>query len=103
MHDHLNISKEVYDKMRLSVAQVIKLLPLFGPSDEIPKHKGEHVRRPFSYINLLHYIDNCGPSFMIAQIQPRHKIAKALFDACDAQRKLIIYSYIEWYEEQLEK
>lgn len=103
MHEHLNIPKSVYDELGLTAAEVIPVLPLFGPSDEVPKHKGDFVQRRFTYVNLLHYIDNCGPSFMLGQPNTRHKIAKAIFDSCDAARKLVVYGYIEWYDEEREK
>ena len=101
MNDHLGISEEKFASLNLSIKDVIKVLPLVGPGDETPKMKGSFVQKPFTYVNLLHYIDNCGPSFMIGQPEPRHKIAKAIFDKCDNARKVIVYSYIEWYEEQL--
>ena len=99
MHDHINIPEQAFKALNIDTAATIRALSLFGPSDEGPKHKGEFVSRRFNYINLLHYIDNKGPAFMIGQRTADQKIAKAIFDTLDASRKLVVYSYIEWIED----
>ena len=100
MHEHFRIPESNYDALKISIASAVACMKLFGPSDEGPKNKGNFVQKPFSYINLLHYIDNKGAAFMIAQKSPDQKIAKAMFDQLGAARKLIVYSYIEWTEDQ---
>lgn len=99
MNDHFGIPEKEFKKLGVSIADCIKCLPLFGPSDEHPKYKGDFVQRPFSHINLMHYIDNCGQIFMISQKKVGDKIAKAMFDSYDSKKKVQIFSYIDWYED----
>jgi hypothetical protein len=91
-HEHFGIPPEAVQN--IPPKEQLRAMPHFSNGGN------GSTERPFSLINLMFYLDNCGPKFMDVQTCAHEKIAKAMFNSLSNKDKVQVYQYAEFLEEE---